>query len=214
MSNPVPLLIALATARGGSSSSHAPGFLGNVWCCLVLSQILKSGDSREGLCRKSPQRRRHHRFKITTRINESVEEIRKLLLVHPDGPLVLSSYKALQSIAGTMSPGEEGSLTTGALIPPVLAAIRGRKMARLAITTLALLSYVPGLDILTAAGGEVYLRFSICTNCARRGIRFSRTSCLTFYFSVNLQDNNFDHGTGREWPFEMLPLPTEMIAPN
>ncbi|KAJ6578862.1 hypothetical protein DFH09DRAFT_980162 [Mycena vulgaris] len=159
MSNLVSLLISLATARGGSSPdtrvediSHAArvslskalGCMSAVDFIDAVLSILKSGDSRvQGGALDLLAERLHNvtsatRLKITARVNESVEEIRKLLVLHPDGPLAASSYRALRSIAGTMSPGEEGSLTT--LIPPVLAAIRGRKMATSAMAALAPLS--------------------------------------------------------------------------
>ncbi|KAJ7146113.1 hypothetical protein C8R44DRAFT_600928 [Mycena epipterygia] len=159
MSNLVSLLIALATARGGSTpdtrvddiSQAARASLNKALGCMsvvdfidaVLS-ILKSGDSRvqggalDLLSERLPNVTSTTRLKITARISESVEEIRKLLLLHSEGPLVVSSYRALQSIAGTMSPGEEGSLTT--LIPVVVTAIRARKMATPAMAALAPLS--------------------------------------------------------------------------
>jgi U3 small nucleolar RNA-associated protein 10 len=80
------------------------------------------------------------RQKMTARINETVEAIRKLLVLHPDGPLAASGYKALQAIASTMASGEESSLTT--LVPLILTAIRGRKMAASAVAALAPLSFV------------------------------------------------------------------------
>ncbi|KAJ7456907.1 hypothetical protein FB451DRAFT_1275210 [Mycena latifolia] len=159
MSNLVSLLIALATAQGGSSPdtrvediSHAArvslskalGCMSAVDFIDAVLSIMKSGDSKvQGGALDLLAERLHDvastiRLKVTARVNECVEEIRKLLLLHPDGPLTASSYKALQSIAGTMSPGEEGSLTT--LIPPILATIRGRKMAEPAMGALAPLS--------------------------------------------------------------------------
>ncbi|KAJ7042839.1 hypothetical protein C8F04DRAFT_1251651 [Mycena alexandri] len=159
MSNLVSLLIALATTSGGSTpdtrveevSQAARTSLRKALSCMsavdfvdaVLS-ILQSGDSRvqggalDLLSQRLPDITSTTRVKITARINASVEEIRKLLLLHSDGPLSASSYKALQSIAATMSAGEEGALTT--MIPPVLAAIRGRKMAKSAMAALAPLS--------------------------------------------------------------------------
>ncbi|KAJ7756261.1 hypothetical protein B0H16DRAFT_696293 [Mycena metata] len=158
-SNLVSLLIALATARGGSTpdtrveevSQAARTSLRKALNCMsavdfvdaVLS-ILQSGDSRvqggalDLLSERLPAIASTTRVKITARINASVEEIRKLLVLHPDGPLAASSYKALQSIAATMSAGEETSVTT--MIPLVLAAIRGRKMAKSAMAALAPLS--------------------------------------------------------------------------
>ncbi|KAJ6554556.1 armadillo-type protein [Mycena capillaripes] len=159
MSNLVSLLIALATARGGSSPntriedvsqaarislSKALGCMSAVDFIDAVLSILQSGDSRvQGGALDLLSERLHNiasttRLKITARVNAIVEEIRKLLLLHPDGPLATSSYKALQSIASTMSPGEEGSLTT--MVPPVIAAIRTRKMAIPAMAALAPLS--------------------------------------------------------------------------
>ncbi|KAJ7762738.1 hypothetical protein DFH07DRAFT_813302 [Mycena maculata] len=156
MSNLVSLLIALATARGGSSPdtkveeisqaarsslTRALGFMSAVNFIDAVLSILKSGDSRvqggalDLLSERLPDIASGTRIKITARINETVEEIRKLLPLHPDGTLAASSYKALQSIADTMSPGEEGSLL--ALIPPIIAAIRTRKMAKSAMAALA-----------------------------------------------------------------------------
>ncbi|KAJ6464259.1 hypothetical protein C8R47DRAFT_1180243 [Mycena vitilis] len=159
MSNLVSLLIALATARGGSSpdtrveeiSQAARTSLGKALGCMsavdfidaVLS-ILQSGDPRvqggalDLLSERLPEVANATRLKITARVSATVDEIRKLLLLHPDGPLAASSYRALKSIASTMSPGEEGSLTT--MVPSVLAAIRGRKMAIPAMAALAPLS--------------------------------------------------------------------------
>ncbi|KAJ7270708.1 hypothetical protein B0H12DRAFT_1229192 [Mycena haematopus] len=159
MSNLVSLLIALATARGGSTpdtriddiSQAARTSLSNALGCMsavdfidaVLS-ILQSGDSQvqRGALDLLSERLHHvasaTRLRIATRVNASVEEIRKLLLLHPDGPLAASSYRALRSVAVTMSPGEEGSLTT--MVPPILVAIRGRKMAAPAMAVLASLS--------------------------------------------------------------------------
>ncbi|KAJ7452113.1 hypothetical protein B0H11DRAFT_1742292 [Mycena galericulata] len=159
MSHLVSLLIALATARGGSSpdtnveeiSQAARSSLTRALGCMsavdfidALLSILKSGDSKvQGGALDLLSERIHDiasgtRTKITTRINETVGEIRKLLLLHPDGPLAVSSYKALQAIADTMSAGEEGALLV--LIPPVIAAIRGRKMAKAAMAALAPMS--------------------------------------------------------------------------
>ncbi|KAF7326662.1 U3 small nucleolar RNA-associated protein 10 [Mycena venus] len=133
MSNLVSLLIALATARGGAtpdtriedvsqaartSLSKALGCMSAVDFIDAVLSILQSGDARvQGGALDLLSERLHDvasatRLKITTRVNASVEEIRKLLLLHPDGALATSSYKALQSIAATMSPGEENSLTT------------------------------------------------------------------------------------------------------
>ncbi|KAJ7630018.1 hypothetical protein DFH06DRAFT_704991 [Mycena polygramma] len=159
MSNLVSLLIALATARGGSGpdarveeiSQAARTSLGKALGCMsavdfidaVLS-ILQSGDPRvqggalDLLSERLPEVASATRLKITARVSATVDEIRKLLLLHPDGPLAASSYRALKSIAATMSPGEEGSLTT--MVPSVLAAIRGRKMAVPAMAALAPLS--------------------------------------------------------------------------
>ncbi|KAJ7054756.1 hypothetical protein C8F01DRAFT_1162846 [Mycena amicta] len=80
------------------------------------------------------------RAKITTRINEIIEEMRKLLLAHPD---------ALQSIALTMSPGEEGALT--AMVPTLLSAAKAHKMAQPAMSALAPLS----CDSITQSSLEV-----------------------------------------------------------
>ncbi|KAJ7701560.1 hypothetical protein B0H17DRAFT_1195339 [Mycena rosella] len=193
MSNLVSLLIALATARGGSSpetrvedvSQAARVSLGKALGCMsavdfvdaVLS-ILKSGDSRvQGGALDLLAERLHNvasatRVKIIARINECVEEIRKLLLVHPDGPLAVSSYKALQSIAGTMSPGEEGSLTT--LIPPVLAAIRGRKMAKPAMAALAPLSVKLGPRLIPFFRDIV----TQCVTLLREGVEGMATETL------------------------------------
>ncbi|KAJ6463475.1 hypothetical protein C8R45DRAFT_840925 [Mycena sanguinolenta] len=159
MSNLVSLLIALATARGGSTpdtriddiSQAARTSLSNALGCMsavdfidaVLS-ILQSGDSQvqRGALDLLSERLHHvtdaTRLKITARVIASVEEIRKLLLLHSDGPLAASSYRALRSVAATMSPGEEGSLTT--MVPAILAALRGRKMVAPAMAALAPLS--------------------------------------------------------------------------
>ncbi|KAJ7178741.1 armadillo-type protein [Mycena crocata] len=159
MSNLVSLLIAVATARGGSTpdtrveevSKAARVSLRKALSCMsavdfieaVLS-ILKFGDSQvqggalDLLSERLPDIASSTRIKITPRVNEAVEEIRKLLLLHPDGSLAVSSYRAVQSVAATMSPGEEGALTT--LITPLLMAIRGRKIATPAMAALAPLS--------------------------------------------------------------------------
>ncbi|KAF8192665.1 hypothetical protein K438DRAFT_2017867 [Mycena galopus ATCC 62051] len=159
MSNLVSLLIALATTRGGStpdtriedisqaartSLKKALGCMSAVDFIDAVLSILQSGDPQvQGGALDLLSERLHNvasgtRLKITTRVNASVEEIRKLLLLHPDGPLAASSYKALQSVGATMSPGEEGSLTK--MVSPILSAIRGRKMAAPAMAALAPLS--------------------------------------------------------------------------
>ncbi|KAJ7740997.1 hypothetical protein B0H14DRAFT_3515417 [Mycena olivaceomarginata] len=158
-SNLVSLLIALATARGGStpdtrtedisqaartSLSKALGCMSAVDFVDSVLFILQSGDSRvqggalDLLSERLKNVATATRLKITARVNAIVEEIRKLLLLHPDGPLATSSYRALRSVAASISPGEEGPLTT--MVPPILAAIRGRKMAAPAMAALAPLS--------------------------------------------------------------------------
>jgi U3 small nucleolar RNA-associated protein 10 len=184
-SNLVSLLIALATARGGStpdtrtedisqaariSLSKALGCMSAVDFVDSVLFILQSGDSRvrlwvpfspadcnflqvqggalDLLSERLKNVATATRLKITARVNAIVEEIRKLLLLHPDGPLATSSYRALRSVAASISPGEEGPLTT--MVPPILAAIRGRKMAAPAMAALAPLSYVLFFRIVTA----------------------------------------------------------------
>ncbi|KAF7373573.1 U3 small nucleolar RNA-associated protein 10 [Mycena sanguinolenta] len=128
-----------------TSLSNALGCMSAVDFIDAVLSILQSGDSQvqRGAFGSLLSERLHHvadatRLKITARVIASVDEIRKLLLLHPDGPLAASSYRALRSIAATMSPGEEGSLTT--MVPPILVAIRGRKMVGPAMTALAPLS--------------------------------------------------------------------------
>ncbi|KAJ7079966.1 hypothetical protein B0H15DRAFT_1025307 [Mycena belliarum] len=167
MSNLVSLLIALATVRGGpspdtrvedvsqaarTSLSKALGCMSAVDFIDAVLSILKSGDLRvqrgalDLLAERLPIVSGATRLKITARINDCVDEIRRLLLLHPDGSLAVSNYRALQSIAATISTGEEGSLT--ALIPPILAAIRGRKMAASAMAALAPMSVKLGPRLL------------------------------------------------------------------
>ncbi|KAJ6630100.1 hypothetical protein B0H10DRAFT_1984968 [Mycena sp. CBHHK59/15] len=159
MSDLVSLLIALATARGGSTpdtkvediSQAARSSLSKALGCMsvvdfidAILSILKSGDSRvqggslDLLSERLPEVAKGTRTKITARVNEIVEEIRKFLVLYPEGPLAASGYRALQSIGSNMCPGEESSLTT--MIPVILAAIRGRKMTTSAMAALAPLS--------------------------------------------------------------------------
>ncbi|KAJ7222324.1 hypothetical protein GGX14DRAFT_663256 [Mycena pura] len=157
-SNLVSLLIALVATQGSGSetrsediSQTARNSLSKALGCMsaidfidAALSILKSGDAgTQGGVLNLLSERLHDvanatRLKITARINETVEEIRKLLLVHSDGPLAVSSYKALQSIAVTMSPGEEGILTS--IAPTILTALRAKKMAAPAMGALAPLS--------------------------------------------------------------------------
>ncbi|KAJ6619037.1 hypothetical protein B0H10DRAFT_1194701 [Mycena sp. CBHHK59/15] len=159
MSDLVSLLIALATARGGSTpdtkvediSQAARSSLSKALGCMsvvdfidAILSILKSGDSRvqggllDLLSERLPEVAKGTRTKITARVNEIVEEIRKFLVLYPEGPLAASGYRALQSIGSNMCPREESSLTT--MIPVILAAIRGRKMTTSAMAALAPLS--------------------------------------------------------------------------
>ncbi|KAJ7607399.1 hypothetical protein FB45DRAFT_1135460 [Roridomyces roridus] len=159
MTTLVSLLIGLVTARGGSTpetkvddvSQAARSALTRALRCMsavdfvdALLSILKSGDSPVKVGALDLLSQRIHdissatRAKITARINETVDEIKKLLLAHLDGALAASGYKAVRSIVETMGPGEENSLL--ALIPLAISAIRNRKMVKPAVSALAPMS--------------------------------------------------------------------------
>ncbi|KAF7307826.1 U3 small nucleolar RNA-associated protein 10 [Mycena kentingensis (nom. inval.)] len=151
-SNLVSLLIALATTREIEEISQAARTsLSKSLSCMaavdfidaVLS-ILKFDDPevQSGVLVLLSERlatiANQTRLKITSTINSIVEEIRKIIVAHTDGPLALSSFRALRSIALTLNTGEENALT--ALIPTILAAVKGQTLTAPALGALAPLS--------------------------------------------------------------------------
>ncbi|KAK7055439.1 U3 small nucleolar RNA-associated protein 10 [Favolaschia claudopus] len=162
----VSLLVALANDHSDSSdtrpediSQAAHAALAKALRCMPVTDfidavlfILRSSDSRaqggalDLLGERLGDVASPTRQRITPRINACLEEMQRLLVLHSDGPLVASCYKALQAIASTMGPGEEGSLTE--MVPPILTTVRGRKMALPAMAALAPLSVKLGPRII------------------------------------------------------------------
>ncbi|KAF7321073.1 U3 small nucleolar RNA-associated protein 10 [Mycena chlorophos] len=151
----VSLLIALATTDGveeinqaaRTSLTKALGCMAVVDFVHAVLSILRSQDAgvQSGVLALLAERlddvAKGTRAKISSKISEVVEELRKLLLLsHAEGPLAIASFKALRSIALTMSAGagEEGALT--AVVPTILSAIKSQSMVNVALSALAPLS--------------------------------------------------------------------------
>jgi U3 small nucleolar RNA-associated protein 10 len=80
------------------------------------------------------------RHEITPTVNNIIDSIRTLIALHPDGPLAVAAFRALRIIGLTTCPGEESSLMN--ILPLVITAIRGRKMAPSAMAALSSLAFV------------------------------------------------------------------------
>lgn len=86
------------------------------------------------------------RQEATETINEVIEYIRRIVSSSTEESLVVSAFKALRVVAGTISPGEENSLAK--TIPSALTAIRSRKAVSPAMMALpSLMSVSIGVDL-------------------------------------------------------------------
>jgi hypothetical protein len=100
------------------------------------------------------------RQEITPAVNDIIESIRKLTTLHPEGPLTVAAFKALRAIGLTTCPGEESALMN--ILPLLITAIRGRKMAPSAMATLpplvfVLLSSLFSSDLTTLIAARMHL---------------------------------------------------------
>lgn len=76
----------------------------------------------------------------TNNLVKIIQRIKELLTAHPGSAVAISCFKSLKTIGSGMCAGEESAL--GDVVPLLLSAIRGRKMALYAVPALSPLAYV------------------------------------------------------------------------
>ena len=79
-------------------------------------------------------------LEMTPTLEKILTCIRKIIPLHPEGPLPHSAYKAMKTIVVTTLPGRESSLVE--LIPVVLTSIKCRKVTTSAMAVLPPLMFV------------------------------------------------------------------------
>ncbi|KDR78387.1 hypothetical protein GALMADRAFT_245550 [Galerina marginata CBS 339.88] len=109
-----------------------------------VQTMLGSGDLKvqagalELLAKRLPDVSTKMRPALTPSINKALASIKELLTVQKDGQVVVHAFHGVQSIAATISPGEESSLTD--LVPFVLSATKEKSLAPSAMGALATMS--------------------------------------------------------------------------
>jgi U3 small nucleolar RNA-associated protein 10 len=73
-------------------------------------------------------------------VERILSSIRRVVPLHPDGPLPLAAFRALRIIITTTSPGQGNALTD--LVPLILTSIKNRKMTASAMAVLPPLMFV------------------------------------------------------------------------
>lgn len=102
----------------------------------MLNQV-QSG-ALELLAKRLPEVSAKMRPTLSSSIVKILVSVKGLLTVHKDGPLVVHAFDAINSIASTISSGEESSLTD--LVPLVISAAREKALALAALGALSAMS--------------------------------------------------------------------------
>ncbi|KAF9034474.1 hypothetical protein BDZ89DRAFT_1158021 [Hymenopellis radicata] len=87
------------------------------------------------LAERLPQVSDHVRQTATNNLVKIIQRIKELLAAHPGSAVAISGFRSLKTIGSGMCAGEESALSD--IVPLLLSAIRGRKMAPYAVPALS-----------------------------------------------------------------------------
>ncbi|KAF9021672.1 hypothetical protein BDZ89DRAFT_1137818 [Hymenopellis radicata] len=87
------------------------------------------------LAERLPQVSDHVRQTATNNLVKIIQRIKELLTAHPGSAVAISGFRSLKTIGSGMCAGEESALSD--IVPLLLSAIRGRKMALYAVPALS-----------------------------------------------------------------------------